>query len=784
MLKDLIKNNFLILDGAMGTMLQKSGLKLGEIPEVLNITNPSIVTSIQKQYVDAGSDMILACTFGANEKKLSSCQYSVEEIINAAVNNAQATGAKYVGLDIGPIGELLSPTGTLSFDNAYEIFVRQIKAGVNAGVDAIYIETMTDLLEAKAAILAAKEHSSLPIFCTMSFEANGRTFLGVPPESAAITLEGLGVDALGINCSLGPVEILPIAKKMAQFTSLPMILKANAGLPDVSSGKLSYSITPEEYVSTLKEYILLGFSIFGGCCGTDPNYIKLISEEMKRQKFVPNTLKSFTAVCSGTKFVNTNQVCIIGERINPTGKKRFKEALLNDDIDYIISQGIEQCDAGAHILDVNVGLPSINEAEMMYKVAKELQAVLDAPLQLDSNSPQVIEKTLRSYNGIPIINSVNGEEKSLSGMLPLAAKYGGVLVALTLDENGIPKTAQGRLAIAKKIIDRAKDYGISKDKIIIDCLTLTISAESDGALETLKSLSLIKENLGVKTVLGVSNISFGLPQRELINSHFLALALRNGLDFAIINPNSFQMKSAVDIHNLIHLKDEGSQNYITIYGNQTSEPIQAKTSDITVEYAILKGLGEECALATKNLLEKYSELDVVSNFLIPSLDKVGILFEENKLFLPQLIRSAEAAKYGFDVINQQLSAKGIEKTNLQKIILATVKGDIHDIGKNIVKVVLENYGYSIIDLGRDVAIEEIAASALKHNASIVGLSALMTTTLPSMAETIVALKSSNYQGKIMVGGAVLTPEYANLINADFYAKDTKASVDFAKKIIG
>lgn len=783
MLKDKIKNQFIILDGAMGTMLQKAGLELGEIPEVLNITNPATITSIHKEYVNAGSNMVLTCTFGANEKKLAGSSYTVENIITAAVKNAKASGAEYIGLDIGPIGELLSPTGTLSFDDAYEIFARQIRVGVKCGVDAIYIETMTDLLEAKAAVLAAKENSVLPVFATMTFEENGRTFLGVPPEVAAITLEGLCVDALGINCSLGPIEILPIAEKMAKYTSLPLILKANAGLPNVSSGNLTYSITPDEYASTLKKYIPLGFSIFGGCCGTDPNYIKLIVEQLKTEAFAKNSQKSFTAVCSGTKFIDANQVCIIGERINPTGKKKFKEALVNNNIDYIISQGIEQCDAGAHILDVNVGLPSIDESEMMLKVAKELQGILDAPLQLDSNSPHVIEKTLRSYNGIPMINSVNGEEKSLLGMLPLAAKYGGVLVALTLDENGIPKTAQGRLAIAEKIINRAKEYGISKDRIVIDCLTLTVSAEPDGALETLKAISLVKEKLGVKTVLGVSNISFGLPQRELINSHFLALALRNGLDFAIINPNSSSMKAAVDVHNLLHLKDIGGENYINIYSNQEAITPPTKTTKLSVEYAILKGLGEECALATFAALENHSELEVVSEYLIPALDKVGALFEENKLFLPQLIRSAEAAKSGFNIINERLSSKGLEKATTEKIVLATVKGDIHDIGKNIVKVVLENYGYTIIDLGRDVPIEKVVEAAKIHKPAIIGLSALMTTTLPSMVETIDALKISNFKGSIMVGGAVLNPEYAKTIGADFYAKDTKASVDIAKKVI-
>lgn len=785
-LREHLKTKFLILDGAMGTMLQKAGLELGHLPELLNLSDPAAITAIHRQYVEAGSDMVLTCTFGANEKKMASCGHEIEEVIAAAVSNAKASGASYVALDIGPIGELLQPTGTLSFDEAYQIFERQIKAGVSAGVDAVYIETMTDLLETKAAVLAAKENCTLPVFCTMTFEATGRTFLGVPPEAAAITLSGLGVDAIGINCSLGPAEILPIAAKLAEYTSIPLIIKANAGLPDVSESSLSYSITPADYSAVLKDYLPLGFTVFGGCCGTTPEYIAGIRSRLKDSAFALPEPKHFTALCSGTKFINVDGVCIIGERINPTGKKRFKEALKNHDIDYIISQGIEQCDAGAHILDVNVGLPEIDEKRMMLTVTKELQSVLEAPLQLDSNSPQVLEAALRSYNGVPMINSVNGEEKSMLGVLPLAAKYGAVLVGLTLDEGGIPKTAEGRLAVAEKIVNRAAEYGISKDKIVIDCLTLTVSAEPDGAIETLRALKLVKEKLGVKTVLGVSNISFGLPQREHINAHFLALALAHGLDFAIINPNISAMTTAVDVHNLLYKKDIGGEQYIANHAAAAvvTSPVLADTSNVTVDYAILKGLGEECATATEALLGSNSELDVIAKYLIPALDTVGNLYEQNKIFLPQLIRSAEAAKRGFDVIRSRLSSKGVSQTSYGKIVLATVKGDIHDIGKNIVKVVLENYGYTMIDLGRDVPVEAVVNAAREHGAPLVGLSALMTTTLPSMAETIKALRQDGYQGKIMVGGAVLTPEYAQAIGADFYAKDAKASVDIAKEVIG
>lgn len=786
-LNSRILSDFFVLDGGMGTMLMEAGMPAGSLPELMNLNHPEVIASIHRQYVEAGSDMVITCTFGANEKKTAGCGHTVEEIITAAVANARASGASYVALDVGPIGELLAPTGTLDFDDAYAMFARQIRCGAVCGVDAIYIETMTDLLETKAAVLAARETCDLPVFATMTFEASGRTFLGVPPEAAALTLQGLGVSAIGINCSLGPKEILPIASRLAAVASVPMIIKPNAGLPDATSSTLSYDITPEEFAQHVPDYLALGFTIFGGCCGTTPEYIRRIRTALDNATFRAPEPKHLSALCSGTRYVPVDGVCVIGERINPTGKKRFKQALQEHDIDYIINQGIEQSDAGAHVLDVNVGLPGIDEREMMMEVIQELQSCIDLPLQLDSNNPNVLEPALRRYNGTPMINSVNGEDASLDAILPLAAKYGTMVVGLTLDENGIPPTADGRVAIARKIVARAAEYGIAPERIAIDCLTLTVSAEPAGAMNTLSALRTVKQELGVKTCLGVSNISFGLPQRVKVNSHFLAIALENGLDFPIINPNVPEMMQAVDVHNLLHQRDPGSMHYIETYSASTEMPATPKPSVShapDVQTAILKGLGDDCAAATRTLLETLDPLDVVSKHLIPALDTVGDLFEKDKLFLPQLIRSAECAKEGFEVVRQHMAKQGGEAPKADKVILATVKGDIHDIGKNIVKVVMENYGYQIFDLGRDVPPETIVKCALEQNIRLVGLSALMTTTLGAMADTISLLHENGYTGKIMVGGAVLTPDYADSIGADFYCRDAKASVDAARTVFG
>lgn len=785
-LKEYIKSNFLILDGGMGTMLQKAGMKAGQLPELLNLTDPEMITNVHRQYMEAGTDMVISCTFGANEHKLAGTGHTVEEIIPAAIKNARASGASFVALDIGPIGELLAPTGTLSFEDAYSVFARQIRAGIAAGVDAIYIETMTDLLETKAAVLAARELCDLPVFATMTYEATGRTFLGVPPEATAITLEGLGASAIGINCSLGPDDILPIAQRMEACTSIPLIIKANAGLPDATSDIPKYDITAEQFAESYKQYLDLGFTIFGGCCGTEPDYIREICRVVSEREFRLPDKKHISALCSGTRYVPADGVCVIGERINPTGKKRFQAALREHDLDYIIDQGIQQADAGAHILDVNVGLPGIDERETMLEVTKELQSVIDLPLQLDSNIADVLDASLRCYNGVPMINSVNGEEASMNSILPLVAKYGTMVVGLTLDENGIPDSVEGRVAIARKIVERAAQYGIPPYHIAIDCLTLTVSSEPAGAIQTLEALRRVKRELGVKTCLGVSNISFGLPQRIKVNSHFLALAMHEGLDFPIINPNLEQMMQAVDVHNLLHQRDPGCVNYIEKYAVPVDAPAPKAAGQKTMDIgtAVLKGLGEDCAAATRELLKTIAPLDVVSQHLIPSLDVVGDLFEKNKIFLPQLIRSAEAASHGFDVVREVMAQSGSSSPSTDSVILATVKGDIHDIGKNIVKVVMENYGYHMIDLGRDVDPSVVVKTAMEQDIKLVGLSALMTTTLGAMADTITALKDAGYTGKVMVGGAVLTPEYAETIGADFYCRDAKASVDAAREVFG
>lgn len=796
-LKEFIKSNILVFDGAMGTMLQKEGLKLGENPEIFNIEESEKVKNVHVQYIENGAMVITTNTFGANELKLENTKYKVEEIIDAAISiakDARKNKKVYIALDIGPIGELLEPMGTLSFDKAYNIFKRQMIQGEKSGADLILIETMTDLYEAKAALLAAKENTKLPVFCTMSFDESGRTFTGCTPESMAITLGALGADAIGINCSLGPKEIFPIVKRIKEVTNLPIMAQPNAGLPKLSFGETIYDLMAEEFKYWVNEFIKEGVSIIGGCCGTTPEFIKeltlLNSKKIQRKKV------EFSALCTPSKVVNIEGVKIIGERINPTGKKLFKEALKNNDIDYILKQAIEQIEAGAEILDVNVGLPEINEEEMMIKVIKEIQGILDTPLQIDSSNSQVIEAGLRYYNGKCIVNSVNGEDEILEKILPLVKKYGASVVGLTLDKRGIPKTAEERVEIAEKIINKAKEYGIDKNDVFIDCLVLTASAQQAEVKETLKALRIVKEKLGVKTLLGVSNISFGLPCRELINETFLAMAIANGLDLPIMNPNSTGMVDVINSYNVLANIDKGSEKYIATYGNinmqkgritQSKESNslknqETKKSDDDLRYIVIKGLKDEAEEATKNILKTMNELNIVNEILIPALDEVGLKYEKGEIFLPQLIQCAETVKKSFEVIKKKIVITNSNNISKGKIVLATVKGDIHDIGKNIVKVILENYGYEIIDLGKDVAIENVVDVALNNDIKLVGLSALMTTTLKSMKETIKALKDNGFTGKIFVGGAVLTSEYAQEINADYYAKDAKESVEIAKKI--
>ena len=791
--KKYLEDNILVFDGAMGTMLQKKGLKLGENPELFNIKDKDKVRDIHEEYINSGAMVITTNTFGANELKLEETGYSVEEIVDAAVSiakEARGNSGAYIALDVGPIGQLLEPMGTLSFDEAYEIFKRQVVQGEKSGADIILIETMTDLYEAKAALLASKENSNLPVFCTMSFEENGRTFTGCTPESMAMVLEGLGADAIGINCSLGPKELLPIVKRIKKWTNLPIMTQPNAGLPTISFGEAIYDISAKDFSTWVKEFIKEGVSIIGGCCGTTPGVIKELRELADNNKRVKREKVSYSAVCTPSKVVEIEGVKVIGERINPTGKKLFKEALKNNDMDYILKQAIDQVEAGAEILDVNVGLPEIDEKDMMKRVVKEIQGIIDTPLQIDSSDINAIEIGLRAYNGKAIVNSVNGEDEVLEKILPLVKKYGANVVGLTLDKKGIPPTAEERFKIAEKIVMKAKEYGIDKSNVFIDCLVLTASAQQAEVKETLKALRMVKERLGVKTLLGVSNISFGLPCRELINETFLSLALGCGLDLPIMNPNSRGMMDVINSYNVLYNYDKGAEEYISLYGSGKVERgvVTAgiiKKEDSTVnkdlKYIVIKGLKEEASIATRELLETMEELEVVNNMLIPALDEVGQKYEKGEIFLPQLIQSAETVKNAFEVIKEKLSDKKENNISKGRIILATVKGDIHDIGKNIVKVILQNYGYDILDLGKDVPIESVVKTAMDEDIQLVGLSALMTTTIKSMEETIKALKGAGYKGKVFVGGAVLTKEYADMIGADYYSKDAKEAVEIAKE---
>ena len=805
--REQLKKDYVILDGAMGTMLQAAGLKMGEIPEVLSVTRPELLVSIHEKYLKAGSDVIYANTFGANSYKLEGSGHSVEELVGAAVKNARQACENvnpdaYVALDIGPIGQLLEPTGVLKFEEAYDIYKEIILAGKDA--DLIVFETMTDLLECKAAVLAAKENSNLPIITTMTFEMNQRTFTGCSIPSMALTLSGLGVDALGVNCSLGPKELEPVIATLSKWTRLPIVVKPNAGLPDPKTNE--YNVTAKEFADMMKDLRKYDIKCFGGCCGSNPEFISELSHMLEKdgnkgfakEKVIP------AAVCSATSTVDITEPRIIGERINPTGKKLFKEALLRHDIDYILNQALEQINAGADILDVNVGLPGIDEKDMMIDTIKALQAIVDVPLQIDSTIPEVLDAALRIYNGKPIVNSVNGEEESLNNVLPLVKKYGAAVVGLALDKDGIPPKAEDRFKIAKKIMDRAIAIGIPKEDIYIDCLTLTASAEQEGVMETLNALHRVKTELGLKTVLGVSNISFGLPNRVLVNHIFLTMALTNGLDLPIINPNIEEMTGAVRAYKLLANIDKNSVDFIKAYANMPkvtkinpAAKITSKPADIVTEgaetdpmasnplyQAVLNGLKSEGAQLTRQMLETTDSMEIVNNILIPALDKIGADFEKGTIFLPQLIMSAAVAQSAFEEIRKAMILGNKQPESKGKIVMATVKGDVHDIGKNIVKVLLENYGYDVIDLGKDVEYQAVVDAIKENDAKLVGLSALMTTTLVSMKETIELIHKNNLDCKIFVGGAVLTPEYAKEIHADFYAKDAKESVDIAKKILG
>ena len=803
-IRERLGKELFFLDGGMGTLLQAEGLAPGELPETWNIEHPEKVEAIHRRYYEAGSDVVLANTFGANVCKFHDDRYTVEEVIRAGIANAKRAGEQigketYVALDMGPTGKLLKPMGDLDFDDAYEAFAEAVRYGEKYGADLIHIETMSDTYEVKAAILAAKENSSLPVFVTMIFDERGKLLTGGDVPSVVAMLEGLRVDALGLNCGLGPKQMLPILNDLRRYTSLPIIVKPNAGLPKQKNGETYYDVEPDEFARIMQEVVKGGACVIGGCCGTTPEHIKKLVEECKDLPLREIEKKHDTIVSSyGQAVILDDMPRIIGERINPTGKKKFKEALKNEDMDYILKEAITQQDKGAHILDVNVGLPDIDEVAMMEKVVKELQSVTSLPLQIDTVDGKAMERAMRIYNGKPMINSVNGKQVSMDEVFPLIRKYGGVVVGLTIDEEGIPKDAEGRVRVAGKIINEAAKYGIDKKDIVIDVLTMTISSEKDGAKVTLEALKRVREEFGVRTVLGVSNISFGLPRRPIVNSYFYAMAMQNGLTAGIINPSSEDMMKAYRSYNALMGFDENCTNYISTYAG-TTETVTVQASqaaaaagnapkaagvEMTLKYAIERGLKEEAHHITRDLIGTREPLDIIQEELIPALNVVGEGFEKGTVFLPQLLMSADAAKIAFAVIKDVLASSGQEEEKKEKIILATVKGDIHDIGKNIVKVLLENYGFDVIDLGKDVPPEAIVEKAVEENVTLVGLSALMTTTVVSMEETIKLLREKKPDCKVMVGGAVLNQDYADMIGADFYGKDAMQSVHYAQKFFG
>lgn len=789
-LRDLLGKKIILFDGAMGTMILKSGLKTGELPEILNFTNPDIIENIHRKYAEAGSDIITTNTFGANDFKLEGTGYTVEQVVRQAVKIAKkAAMDKYVALDISSLGKIMEPTGELTFERAYEAFKKQIVAGAEAGADLILIETISDIYEMRAAVLAAKENCDLPIFCSVTFQEDGRMLMGTDPLTMVNILQDMGVDALGLNCSLGPKQIFPIVLEVLKYSRLPVLVQPNAGLPTIVNGETVFEIEIEPFAEAIKEMIRAGAQIVGGCCGTTPEYIARVRKEITDLQPVKRETIPFTAVSSSTKTVMLDhRIRIIGERINPTGKKKLKEALIKGDLEYVLDEALKQVDCGAEILDVNMGLPDINEKEMMIKAIKKISSTIDTPLQIDSSNPSVIEEAVRTYNGKPVINSVNGKQSNMDAIFPIVKKYGACVIALTLDERGLPKNCEERVEIADKIIKCADKYGIGRDKIIVDCLTLTVSAQQDAAIETLNAIKQIKEKYGVKTTLGASNISFGLPERKILNKTFLATALAFGLDAPITDPTEKEYLETIKAFEVLSNKDVESKDYIQYFSAKEAPGEVKKISkqekepeNLSLEDIIIKGYDEKSANATRELLKSLEPLNIVSQYIVPSLEIVGKKYETGDIFLPQLIKSAETVKNAFDVLKQKMKETN-DSMSYGKIVMATVKGDIHDIGKNIVKVLLENHGYDVIDLGKDVPPETIVETVQKEKVKLVGLSALMTTTVVSMEETIQMLRSANCQCKVMVGGAVLTEEYAKKIGADYYCKDGMAGVRVAKEV--
>lgn len=798
MIREKLLKGPLFLDGGMGTLLQEMGLKPGELPERWNIKEQEAVISIHRQYYEAGSDIVLTNTFGANALKFHDTDYTLESVIKRAVENAQKArkqagvedGEHYVALDMGPTGKLLKPMGYVSFEEAYEAFVKTVKIGEKAGADLIHIETMSDTYEVKAAVLAAKEQTNLPVFVTLIFDERGKLLTGADVPAAVAMLEGLRVDALGINCGLGPKQMLPILRELRKWTSLPIIVKPNAGLPKEKDGQTCYDVTPDAFASQMEELVQEGACIIGGCCGTTPEHIRQMVKRCRKKEIIFPDQKQDTVVSSyGQAVIIGNTPIIIGERINPTGKKRLKQALKEHDMDYILKEGLKQEEQGAHILDVNVGLPDIDEASVIEEIIEELQGITSLPLQIDTVDAKALERAMRKYNGKPMVNSVSGKQESMDMVFPLVQKYGGVVVALTLDERGIPMTVEGRAEIAGKILAEAEKYGIPKKDIVIDVLSMTISSEPKSAKIVLDALEQIQKQYKVRTVLGVSNISFGLPKRPAINATFFAMAMLKGLSAGIINPGSEEMMKSYRSYLALMNLDPNCEAYIQAYAGEKEQETTSvreenlKEQESTLGYVIEKGLKEEAVYQTKQLLETKEPLEIIDTYLIPALDKVGKGFEKGTVFLPQLLMSADAAKEAFAVIKERMQAGKIEEKKKEKIILATVKGDIHDIGKNIVKVLLENYGFQVLDLGKDVPPEKIVETAVKEQVKLVGLSALMTTTVVSMEETIRQLKETHPDCKIMVGGAVLNQEYADRIKADFYGKDAMQSVYYAQEVL-
>ncbi len=840
-IRDVVKERIVICDGGFGSLLQEAGLQAGELPETWNLKHPEIVTKLHLGYLEKGADIINANTFGANKFKYNGItEYDLPEIVEGAVRCAKEAvrqaGHGYVALDIGPTGKLLQPMGELAFEDAVETFAEVVREGVKQQVDLILIETMSDMYELKAAILAAKEHSDLPVFATVVFDKNGKMLTGGTPKAAVAMMEGLGVDALGINCSLGPKQMVPIVREMLATASVPVIVNPNAGLPRSEGGKTVYDVDPEEFAETMTKLLDLGVSVIGGCCGTTPAYIERLKTISEGRPAPVISQKEETIVTSyAMAQVIGDDPVIVGERINPTGKKRFKQALAEHDLDYILNMGLEQQKKGAHVLDINVGLPGIDETAMMVEVLKEVQSIIELPLQIDTSDFEAMEAGMRIYNGKPMINSVSGKQESMDAVFPLVQKYGGVVVALALDERGIPATAEERIEIAEKIYREAAKYGIKKKDIIIDCLCMTVSSEATGAITTLEAVKRIHE-MGGKSILGVSNISFGLPERMIINSNFYTMALMAGLNAAIINPNADAMMRSYYAYRALYAKDAHCGDYIAEYSSyrpplpkgalwaedaaealraaadtaaaslaggtvlprtggtaapgkrQESEKVTSANEDGSIggklRMSVEKGLKDQAAKAAKQVLKSEDALTVINRYMIPALDQVGKDFEAGRIFLPQLLMSAEAAKSAFDVVKEVMGASGEVQEKKGKVILATVKGDIHDIGKNIVKVLLENYSYDVIDLGRDVPPETIVETAIEQKVPLVGLSALMTTTVVSMEETIRQLHDQAPWVKICVGGAVMTKDYAETIGADAYCRDAMATVEFAKEVIG